>query len=299
MSEPVTSPAITPVREPPGQRSRSAAPASRAIAGARDNASLIALAVIALLAVAWPLVVPYDPLDTGAGPALLGPSAEHPFGTDQAGRDVLSRVVAGTRISFVVGVGSAMLAASIGGLLGIIAAMAPRWISDAILRSLDVLLAFPAILLAVVLAAALGTGMATTIIVLTVIYVPAFARFVRSLVLDELEEDYVLTARLLGTRKIRLVGYHIGANIIIAVVVYAATVTAEAIILEAGLSYIGVGIAPPAPSWGNIINDGKSFLYSGQWWISAFGGLAVFAAAFVLNAAANNLNRRLDAGVER
>jgi peptide/nickel transport system permease protein len=230
---------------------------------------------------------------------LSPPSGAHLFGTDQVGRDVFSRVLAGTRISFVVGISAAALAVGVGALLGVVAAMAPRWIGEVVMRCLDVMLAFPAILLAVVLAAGLGSGMLTTIIVLAVVYTPALGRYVRALVLGELEEDYIVAARLLGTRRIRLVGYQIGVNILVPVVVYAATVTAEAIILEAALSYIGVGIQPPSPSWGNIINDGKDLLYSGQWWISGFGGLAVFLAALSLNGSANALNRRLDAGTER
>lgn len=265
----------------------------------RENAPLVALGIIVLVAIAWPLVAPYGPLDTHAGPALQAPSSAHLFGTDQAGRDVLSRVLAGTRISLTVGIASALLATMIGGSLGIAAAMAPRWISDVIMRCLDVMLAFPAILLAVVVAAALGTGMAMTILVIAVIFTPPLARFVRAVVIGQLEEDYVQSAKLLGTGRIRLVGYHIGVNIAIPLLVYAATVMAEAIIVEAALSYIGVGIAPPAASWGNIINDGKGLLYSGQWWISSFGGLAIFVTVIAVNASANTLNRRLDAGVER
>ncbi|MEN3284498.1 MAG: peptide/nickel transport system ATP-binding protein [Solirubrobacteraceae bacterium] len=272
---------------------------ARLLRSARGNAPFIALAAIVIVAVAWPLFAPYSPYDTHAGPALQAPSWAHPFGTDQAGRDVLSRVLAGARISFTVGIASAAVAAALGGLLGTVAAMAPTWLGETIMRGLDVMLAFPAILLAVVLAAAVGSGMLTTIIVLSVVYLPALARFVRALVLGELGEDYVLSARVLGTRKIRLVGYHVGANIAIPVLVYAATITAEAIILEAALSYIGVGIQPPTPSWGNLINDGKALLYSSQWWISGFAGLAVLVSALTLNSTANALNRRLDAGVER
>jgi ABC-type dipeptide/oligopeptide/nickel transport system permease subunit len=287
---------------PLARRARIAALAAgtrRTLQPLRENLSLIALALIVILAVAWPLVAPYDPLDTHAGLPLEAPSGAHLFGTDQAGRDVFSRVLAGTRISFTVGGAAATLAALLGGLLGVVSAMAPRWIAEVIMRCLDVMLAFPAILLAVVLAAGLGAGMLTTIIVLSVVYTPALARFVRAAVLNQLGEDYVLAARLLGTRRIRLVGYHIGANVAVPLLVYAATVTAEAIILEAALSYIGVGISPPAPSWGNIISDGKGLLYSGQWWVSTFGGLAVLVSAMTLNGAANILNRRLEAGVER
>lgn len=283
----------------PSRRRPSVPAVGRAARGVLANLPFVALAVLVLVAIAWPLLVPFDPLDTRAGRPLQPPSSAHWFGTDQSGRDVFSRVLAGTRISLLVGGLSALLATALGALLGTICAMAKTWIAEPIMRCLDVMLAFPAILLAVVLAATLGTGESTTVIVLAAVYTPAIARFVRALVLGELEEDYVLSARLLGTRKIRLVGYHVGANMAIPLLVYTAAIAAEAIIAEAALSYIGLGIPPPAPSWGNIINDGKGLLYSGQWWVSGFGGLAVFVAVFTLNGAANALNRRLDAGVER
>jgi ABC-type dipeptide/oligopeptide/nickel transport system permease subunit len=268
-------------------------------ASLRRQLPLIALAVLVLVAGAAPLIAPYDPVQTRAGTPLSAPSWAHLLGTDQVGRDVFSRVIAGTRVSFVVGVASAALAAAVGALLGAIAATSRRWLGETLMRALDMLLAFPGILLAVCLAAALGTGMLTTIVVLSVIYTPAFARLVRASMAHELGEDYVAAARLIGTGRARLLGYHVGVNVLVPLVVYATTVAADAIIIEAGLSYIGVGIEPPTPSWGNIINDGRGFIYTGQWWISAAGGFAIFVAVLVLNAAANALNQRLDAGIER
>jgi ABC-type dipeptide/oligopeptide/nickel transport system permease subunit len=271
----------------------------RLLRAARSNLPLVALGVLVFIAIAGSLLAPYNPLDTHAGRPLEPPSWTHLFGTDQAGRDVFSRVLVGTRLSLTIGVSCAGLAVLIGGLLGIVAAMSATWIDETIMRMLDILLAFPGILLAVVLATALRTGTLSTIIVLTVIYTPALARFVRALMLGQLGEDYVLAARLLGTRRIRLVGYQIGVNLAIPVLVFATTVAAEAIVIDAALSYIGLGTQPPAPSWGNIIFDGSSLLYSGQWWVSGFGGLAVVLAVLTLNSSANLLNRRLDAGVEQ
>jgi ABC-type dipeptide/oligopeptide/nickel transport system permease subunit len=271
----------------------------RLVRGAARNLAFVAIGLLVVIAVAWPLIAPYDPIETGVGPPLAAPSSEHLFGTDQSGRDVFSRVLAGTRVSFLIGVASAGLAVILGGVLGVIAAMAPRGPSEVLMRVLDVMLAFPAILLAVVLAASLGSGTLTTLVVLAVVYTPVLARFVRANVLAQLNEDYVAAARLIETPRLRLVGYHIGANIAVPVLVFAAAIAAEAIIVEAALSFIGVGIAPPTPSWGNIISEGAGFVSTGEWWIGGFGGLAVFVAALSLNAASNNLNRRLDAGVER
>lgn len=271
---------------------------ARVLSRASRNLPVLGLVLLLAAATLWPLIVPYDPLDTAAGHALTPPSGSHLFGTDQSGRDVLSRVIAGSRISCIVAFGSVGLAVLGGGLLGTVAAVAPRWVGETIMRVLDVFLAFPAILLAVVIAAALGQGTLTTVVVIAIVYTPALARFSRAVVLREMSEDYVVAARLVGNGRIRLLGYHVGANVAVPLLVYAATVAADAIVLEAALSFIGIGIAQPAPSWGNIIHDGSTLLTSGQWWIGAFGGCAVFLTVLVLNSVANWLNRRLDAGVE-
>jgi ABC-type dipeptide/oligopeptide/nickel transport system permease subunit len=265
----------------------------------RRAALLLPVAVLAILlaiAVAWPLLVPYGPMDNLVAPPLRAPSSSHWFGTDQFGRDVYSRVLAGTRISLTVGLSATGLALLAGGLLGGVASVARRWMGEGIMRCLDVLLAFPGILLAVVLAAGLGSGQRTVIIVLAIVYTPAVARVARALVSAELRQDYVASARLLGSGPFRVLGYHVGVNVIAPLLAFAVTVVADAILVEAALSFIGVGIPPPNPSWGAMINEGRGFLLSGSWWPSLFPGLAVFVAVMTLNACAAALGRRLVPG---
>jgi peptide/nickel transport system permease protein len=254
------------------------------------------LAALLGIAVAWPLIVPYGPLDNLVAPPLRGPSAEYWFGTDQFGRDVFSRVLAGTRISLTVGLSATALALFAGALIGGFAATARGWMSEAVMRCLDVLLAFPGILLAVVLAAGLGSGERTVIIVLAVVYSPAVARVARALISAELRQDYVASAQLLGAGRLRVLGYHVGANIVAPLLAFAVTVIADAILVEAALSFIGVGIPPPAPSWGSMINEGRGFLLSGVWWVSLFPGLAIFVTVMTLNACSAALGRRFVAG---
>jgi peptide/nickel transport system permease protein len=180
-----------------------------------------------------------------------------------------------------------------GGLLGAIAAGAPRWLEEVIMRVLDIGLAFPGILLAVVLAAAIGPSPSTTIIVLSVLYVPPMARVVRAAVFNEYGEDYVTAARLLGTKKIRLVGYHIGINALSPVLVYTTLIMADAVVAEAALSFIGAGIKPPTPSLGNIISDGQKVIDSGAWWVSLFPGLVLMLMVLGLNRFSEALSQRL------
>jgi ABC-type dipeptide/oligopeptide/nickel transport system permease subunit len=262
----------------------------------RENLIFGITAVVLLIAIAWPLIVPHSPTAQEVGPPLAAPSFDHPFGTDQFGRDVFSRVLAGTRISIGIGLAATAAALLLGGALGSIAALSGGWRNELIMRSIDVIMAFPGILLAVVLAAALGAGVLTTIVVMTVLYVPAFARVTRAAVLSQKEEDYVTAARLLGSTRVRVFSYHIGINALSPVIVFATTIIADAIVLEAALSFIGVGIPPPSPSWGNIISDGRQFVYAGDWWISTFGGLAIFATVLLFNRLSDVLGRRLAVG---
>jgi peptide/nickel transport system permease protein len=258
--------------------------------------SVVVLGLLVCVAVAWPLIVPYGPLDNLVARPVQPPSGEHWFGTDQFGRDIFSRVLAGTRISLTVGLVATGLATLLGVILGSVASVARGWVGEAVMRCLDVLLAFPGILLAVVLAAGLGNGERTVIIVLTIVYTPAMARVARALIAAELRQDYVASAKLLGSSTRRILGYHVGANIVVPVLAYAVTIIAEVILVEAALSFIGVGIAPPTPSWGAMIAEGRSFLLSGAWWTTLFPGLAVFVTVLTLNVCATGLGRRLGTG---
>ncbi|WP_046772703.1 ABC transporter permease [Jiangella alkaliphila] len=249
--------------------------------------------MLVVVLVVLPLLMPYSPRAIDGAAALQAPSGEHWFGTDQLGRDVLSRVVYGARLSLLVAVCSGGAALLGGGLLGALAASSRGWVNELIMRVMDVGLAFPGILLAVVLAAAIGPSLWATVVVLGVIYTPSMARVVRAAVFTEQGEDYVTAATLFGSRKIRVVGYHIGLNAALPVMVYTTLVMADAVVTEAALSFIGAGIRPPAPSWGNIISDGQAVMGAGAWWVSLFPGLAIVAAVLVLNRCSEAVGTRL------
>lgn len=252
-----------------------------------------AVVLLILIILVLPALVDTSPTELAVGPPLAPPSASHWFGTDQLGRDVLSRVLYGARISLTIAPLAAAIALVVGGTLGAVAASSRGRTGELIMRSFDVILAFPGILLAIVLASAIGPSMTTTVIVLAVIYSPSMARVVRAAVFSEFGEDYVTAARLLGTSRIRLVGYHIGRNAALPVMVYVTLVMADAIVAEAALSFLGAGIRPPAPSWGNVIHDGQSVLEAGAWWLSLFPGLAIVLAVLGLNRFSEVLGRRM------
>lgn len=242
---------------------------------------LSGVCALLLLALAGSAVAPHDPLEP-AGPVRSGPSREHPFGTDQIGRDVLSRTMAGTQLSLGLAGGAVLSALVIGGGLGALAAKSSKIVDELIMRSLDVVVAFPGILLAIVLAAVLRPSTGTTLLVMGIVYVPGMARVVRGSALDELNEDYVTAAYVAGSSWARILRRHVMPNAVAPVLVYAITMFADAIILESALSFIGVGVPPPAPSWGNIVADGRTLVFSGGWWVSTFGGISIFATVLVL-----------------
>ena len=254
----------------------------------------IALAGLALLVLLGPLLAPFDPVKQQVGEPLTGPSLDHLFGTDQFGRDVFSRVLAGARTSIGVGAIATLAALAAGAILGATAASLGRTADEVIMRTLDIVLSFPGILLAVVMAAVFGAGWSTTVLVMAVVYTPAFARIVRAVVLGELSEDYVTAARLIGSTRVRVMTYHVGVNAALPILVFATVVLADAIVLEAALSFIGVGIRPPEPSWGNVMSEGRAFISSGRWWITTAGGTAVFVTVLLLNWLSEELRRRLE-----
>lgn len=255
---------------------------------------LVTIAVVLVVVlVVLPVIVSTSPIALNVGDPLAAPSAEHLFGTDQLGRDVATRVLHGARLSLLVAVASALAALIPGALLGAVSATGPRRLGEAIMRIMDIGLAFPGILLAIVLAAAIGPSLTTTVIVLGIVYTPSMARVVRAAVFAEYGEDYVTAARLLGTRRIRLVGYHIGVNAALPVMVYTTLIMSDAIVAEAALSFVGAGIKAPAPSWGNIIRDGQTVIDAGAWWVSLFPGLAIVLTVLALNRFSEALGQQL------
>jgi ABC-type dipeptide/oligopeptide/nickel transport system permease subunit len=249
--------------------------------------------VLLTVLVVLPAVTSASATALGVAAPLQPPSAEHLFGTDQLGRDVAARVLYGARLSMLVAFSSALVALLVGGLLGAVAATGPRWLSECIMRLTDIGLAFPGILLAIVLAAVIGPELSTTVIVLGVIFAPPMVRVVRGAILSEYGEDYVTAARVLGSPRWRIVGYHAGLNAALPILVFTTVVMAEAIAAEAALSFIGAGIKPPAPSWGNIVRDGYSIVHAGAWWVSVFPGIAIVLSVLGLNRFSEALGRRV------
>jgi ABC-type dipeptide/oligopeptide/nickel transport system permease subunit len=237
---------------------------------------------LVVVLIVLPFVIRTSPTTLHTDALLAPPSLDHPFGTDQIGRDVAARVVHGARISLLVASCALGIALTMGGVLGGAAAIGPRWLDELVMRATDLVLALPGILLIIVLAAVLGPSLVTTLVVLGIMFTPLTTRFIRGLVIGEQSQDYVIAARLVGSTRSRIVGYHIGINAALPLAAYSTVILADAIIAEAALSFLGAGVKPPAPSWGNLIRDGYTVVHTGSWWVALFPGLAVVVTVFSL-----------------
>lgn len=253
--------------------------------------ALLFFLLIVLVAIFAPFIAPYDPLASGI-PAQP-PSAEHWFGTDRSGRDILSRLMFGARSSLMIGLGATLLALIVGGIVGAIAATANRWISEVIMRILDVIMSFPGIALAIVFVAVFGKSLPILIATIAFLYVPQLARIVRANVLSQFGEDYVQAERVLGARTTYILVKHVIRNCAAPILVFATILVADAIVFEASLSFIGAGVQEPAPSWGNVISSGKNLLLAGAWWATLFPGLLILATVLALNILSEGLTDAL------
>lgn len=240
---------------------------------------MLAGGVLALMVVAsvapW-LVTPTSPFETDAAGAGLAPSAAHWFGTDQSGRDVFARVVYGARYSLMVGFGATALALAVGLVLGVGSVLGPRAVDTVVSRVIDVLMAFPEFLLALLVIAVVGPGEASIPIAVALAAVPAYARVARSETLVVSRTGYIRASRLLGVHPLAVVWRHIVPNILSPLLVMAAIGVGTAIVTAAGLSFLGLGPQPPTPEWGIILSEGRNFLAT-AWWIGVFPGLAITA----------------------
>ena len=256
-------------------------------------AGLCLVGALVLAALCAPAILPGSPTAIAKDHALRGPTVAEPFGMDDLGRSVLSRVVHAYRVSLGVAVGSVALALLIGGPLGLIAGYAEGVFDQLIMRPLDVLMAFPAILLAIALTSVFGTGVVLVSIALAVVYTPVVARVVRAAVIAAKVEVYVDGARALGATMPRLVLAHILPNAATPILVQASVLMAIAILVEASLSFLGVGVRPPTPSLGLMLADGRSFMLQAPWMV-VFPGLAIMLAVLGFNMMADGLRDWLD-----
>ncbi|OUZ11745.1 hypothetical protein BHE97_03995 [Aeromicrobium sp. PE09-221] len=261
-----------------------------------DPVAFIAGLVILLLVIAavlGPWIAPYDPAATDAAASLQGPSGAHWLGTDQLGRDIFSRILSGARLTLFVSVGAVSLAVLVGCTVGLVAGFVRGWSDAVLMRLMDILLAFPGLILAIVMAALLGPGIATVIIAVGVSGTPTFARVTRAATMRAAVEEYVLAARAVGCSRARLLLRHITPNILGPVVVLATLYLAYAVLTAAALSFLGVGVKPPAAEWGAMVNEGRDLLAVG-WWVSLFPGVAIVLFVLAVNILGDRLRDVLD-----
>jgi peptide/nickel transport system permease protein len=261
----------------------------------RHKGFTIGLAVFAVLvavALIGPLVVPGDPLQVMFLQRFRPPSAAFPFGTDSYGRSVFVRVVYGAHLSLLIGAAVALITALCGGVIGVLAGYFRR-LDDVLMRCMDALMAFPSLMLAIAIAASLGTGLVSVIVALGVAYSPRTARVARAAVIAVRGAEYVDSATLSGASHRRIVWRHILPNSLTPLIVELTLIYAYAVLAEAALSFLGVGPPPPTPTWGNIIADGRDYIVDAPW-IAAFPGLTISLLVLALNLLGDGLRDVLD-----
>jgi peptide/nickel transport system permease protein len=240
-----------------------------------------------------PLLAPYDPTKQDPRNRLEEPSEVHRMGLDTLGRDVLSRIIYGARVSLMVGILSVALGGVIGTFLGLFAGYTGGKVEGVIMRSVDVLMAFPSLIMGLMVLAVLGPGIPNMIIAIGIMLSPAFVRIVHSSTLGTKENDYVLAARAIGVSQMRMIRIHILPNILGEAIVLASVYTATAIRIEANLSFIGLGVSPPTPAWGTMIRDGTQYLTIAPW-ISIFPGLAILITVLAFNLLGDGMRDIMD-----
>ena len=232
------------------------------------------IALIVVVAVFAPAIAPYGPLDTDYTARLQSPGPRHPFGTDNLGRDIYSRVLYGASIDLQVGLISVLLPFLIGGVLGCLAGYYGGRIDSLLMRVADVIQAFPFLILIIAIVAVLGTGLTSVYIAVALVAWVTYARLIRGEILVAKNQEYVEAARSLGASDSRVIGRHLLPNVLTSALVFATTDVVLYIVLVSSLSYLGLAARPPSPEWGAMINEGRTFMAS-AWWISLFPGLAV------------------------
>ena len=255
--------------------------------------SSLVLIGIVLMAVFDETLAPQGPNEISVDDRLQSPSWSHPFGTDDLGRDILSRVILGAGVSLRVGFLAVGIALVVGTLVGLLAGFYGRWIDDALMRVMDMLFAFPAVLLAIAILAVRGPGSGNTALAIGIVYIPIFARVTRASVLGVREEVYVRASRSVGASDLRLLTRHVLPNAAPPIIVQTSISLAFAVLAEAALSFLGLGTQPPDPSWGLMLAEGRGFIDI-AWWLAFFPGMAIFLTVLCFNLLGDGLRDVLD-----
>jgi peptide/nickel transport system permease protein len=250
--------------------------------------------LLVLLAAAGPWLVPYDPLASNTAEALKPPSRAHWFGTDQLGRDLLSRVVVATRLDLTISICAVMIAFAVGSAAGVTGGFYGGWTDRLVGRVLDTIMAFPLFVLAMGIVAALGNTVANIVYATAIINVPFYARLARSEVMVRREAGFIEAARLAGNGGVRILAVHLFPNCLPPMMVQISLNLGWAILNAAGLSFIGLGVRPPTPEWGIMVAEGAAFIVSGEWWIALFPGAALMLAVFCFNLLGDGLRDLID-----
>jgi peptide/nickel transport system permease protein len=268
-------------------------PASWLIHNLSASVGALLLGLVVIVAIVAPLLAPYDPIRIDASRALYSPGLPYIFGTDQYGRDVFSRVLLGARLSLAIGPIAVGMALVPGVSVGLLAGYYGGWLDALLMRCVDVLLAFPGILLALGIMAVLGPGLPSMIVAIGLSSIPTYARLVRGSVLSTHEQLYVVAARTVGARDAAILVRHILPNVAAPISVAATLGIGSAILAAAALSFLGLGSQPPTPEWGRMLSDGRAYLRD-QWWIATFPGLAVMLTILGFNLLGDGLRDILD-----
>ena len=259
---------------------------------------VLIVGVLILVALLAPWLAPYDPEEQFSSDARQPPSAQYFFGTDTIGRDNFSRILYGTRVSLLVGVASMVFASLLGVTIGLVAGYYGGWLDMVLMRTMDALLAFPAVLLAIFIIAVLGPSLLNAILAVGIVYTPTFARLIRASALSIREKEYLESARAIGLRDGQIMRRVILLNSLSPIVVQFSLGVGYAILVEAGLSFLGLGVQPPTPAWGSMLGYGRNYMAIAPW-LTAFPGLAIFITVLGFNFVGDGLREALDPRMRR
>ncbi len=259
---------------------------------------VLVLLTVLVMGIFGPAITPYDPNGMDFANRFADPSFANPMGTDDFGRDIFSRIIIGARVSLQVGFVAVSVATIIGTGLGLIAGYGSRLTDEVIMRAMDVLYAFPAILLAIAIMAALGKGIGNAMIAIGLVYIPIFARIARAAVLGIRNEEFIIAAKAMGAGDARILISHVLPNVLSPIIVEITLSLAFAILAEASLSFFGLGTQPPDPSWGRMLSEGRDF-FRQSGWMGVFPGLAIFFTVMGFNFLGDGLRDALDPKLRR